>query len=362
MSFIEGASVPVPFVAAYYGLVDLAGLKRGQTVLVNTATQYLGKAVITIAQRTVATITCTVANGIKRQVLVDEYNISESHICSYYNTDFVEGVMCLTGGKGADFVVNTLTDSGFKASWEAIAPQGTFPEFPKSQIYKRAQLDMSIFDQGARLIAVDLFILADTRPDYFHSLMRKVFYYFEAGHWSITRINSLPIGDFEESFNLIQNIENNIRVALTADAKTKVLAATQQLHLSADRTYVVVGGLDNVGRHIISHLQKRGARNIAIISRQTFYDETLKALMKDLADGYTSNFKLITCDVSDMAAVVQAASDIHQSLPPVAGVFHAAMVVAVCILSQGLSRIRYVEHLMIGTNTIIGPDFESNGT
>lgn len=331
MSFSEAASIPIPFVAAYYGLIELAGLKRGQTVLVNTATQYLGKAVIVLAQHIGATVICTVANATKRDILIRDYGIPESHIFSYKTTDFSAGVLRLTGGKGADVVVNTLTGHGAKASWECIAKLGTFLEFPKHEIYKRSKLDMSVFDRGVRFIAVDLFVLADARPQYLQELLHKVFYYFAAGHYSLPPITTVPIEDIQGAFALIQDIANNNRVVLTADDSTKVLARAPKLRLRPDKTYVVVGGLGNVGRHVVKHLQGLGARHIAVISRRRLSASARAALEKELAEDEDAVVKLVGCDVGDAVDVLQAASQIRSSLPPVAGVIHGAMFVAVCI-------------------------------
>ncbi|KAH9883278.1 polyketide synthase [Xylariomycetidae sp. FL2044] len=334
MSFTEAASIPIPFVAAYYGLVELAGLKRGQTILIHTATGYLGKVAIIVAQHIGATVIATCANASKRQLLMDDYGIPESHIFSYRTTDFAAGVMRLTGGKGADVIVNTLEGKAHKASWECIAKLGTFLEFPKWEIYKRSQLDMEVFDRGARFISVDMFVLADARPEYIQELLRRVFYYIEAGHYSLPPITTLPIGEVKEALEFIQTLGNNNRVILTADSSTKVIARAPQLRLRADRTYVVVGGLGNIGRHVCSHLQKHGARHVTVISRRGHDDTTRAALERELTENVSSVVKVVTCDVTDATAVSQAAIHIRANSPPVAGVIHGAMFVADRTLPQ----------------------------
>lgn len=334
MTFTEAASIPIPFAAAYYGLIELADLKKGQTILVHTATGYLGKAVIMLAQHVGATVIATVNNAAKRQLLVDDFGISESHIFSYRTTDFAAGVMRLTDGRGADVVVNTMQGQVFKASWECVAKLGTFLEFPKWEIYKRSQLDMDVFDRGARFMSVDLFLLAEARPEYVQNLLRSVFSYFEAGTFSPPPITTLPIGEVEEAFKLIQMVENNNRVVLTADESTKVMARAQKRSLHPDRTYVVVGGLGNVGRHICSHLQKRGARHIVVISRRRFDAAIRVAREKELAEHSGVVIRIVSCDVGSAAAVLQAAAQIRSDMPPVAGVIHGAMFVAVGVAIQ----------------------------
>lgn len=49
-SFAEAASVPIVFLTAFYGLSDLAGLRRGESVLVHAATGGVGMAAIQLAR------------------------------------------------------------------------------------------------------------------------------------------------------------------------------------------------------------------------------------------------------------------------------------------------------------------------
>ena len=49
-SFAEAASVPMVFMTAYYGLVDLAGLSSGESVLVHAAAGGVGMAAVQLAR------------------------------------------------------------------------------------------------------------------------------------------------------------------------------------------------------------------------------------------------------------------------------------------------------------------------
>ncbi len=84
---------------------------------------------------------------------------------------------------------------------------------PAWEIYKRSRLDMEVFDRSVRFISVDLFVLAEMRPEYVQGLLRKVFSYFESGYFSPPPITVLPIGEIEEAFKLIQTLENNNRLS-----------------------------------------------------------------------------------------------------------------------------------------------------
>ena len=49
-SFAQAASVPIVFLTAYYALVDLAGLREGERLLVHSATGGVGMAAVQLAR------------------------------------------------------------------------------------------------------------------------------------------------------------------------------------------------------------------------------------------------------------------------------------------------------------------------
>ena len=59
LSFVEAAGVPLVFLTAYYGLVDLAGLRAGERVLVHAAAGGVGMAAVQLAQHLGAEVFAT---------------------------------------------------------------------------------------------------------------------------------------------------------------------------------------------------------------------------------------------------------------------------------------------------------------
>ena len=49
-SFGEAASVPMAFLTAYYALIDLAGLRAGESVLIHAAAGGVGMAAVQLAR------------------------------------------------------------------------------------------------------------------------------------------------------------------------------------------------------------------------------------------------------------------------------------------------------------------------
>jgi NADPH:quinone reductase-like Zn-dependent oxidoreductase len=91
ISMAEAASVPLVYMTAYYGVVELARLEEGKTVLIQAASGGVGQAAIQIAKTMGATIFATVGSPEKRRLLIERYGIPESHIFSSRSKSFKQG-------------------------------------------------------------------------------------------------------------------------------------------------------------------------------------------------------------------------------------------------------------------------------
>lgn len=329
MSFNDAASVPLAFGTAWYGLMHCANLEQGHTVLIHAASGGVGLAAIKIAQKVGATIFATVGSAAKRQLLVDTYGIPESHIFSSRTTDFAVRIKKLTAGAGVDVVLNSLAGPALQASWDCIASLGTFVEIGKTDIYRRNQIDMEPFDRNVRFASVDMVVLSQRRPRFVQQLLRRIFKEFEEGSFSLLPVATLPIGEIEKAFRLIQGRKHTGKVVLYADALSTVEARIQPLNLRADATYVIAGGLGGLGKLLCGHLQRRGARHIALLTRREFDDSTRSTMEAGLIEFIGSTVRIITCDITDINTVRKMSVYLGSTMPPVRGILHGAMVLSV---------------------------------
>src|SRR6185369_9603869 len=79
-SFADGAAVPIVYLTAWYGLVELGGLQPGQRVLIHAATGGVGAAAVEIARHMGAEIFATASPG-KWDVLRAQ-GIDDAHLAS----------------------------------------------------------------------------------------------------------------------------------------------------------------------------------------------------------------------------------------------------------------------------------------
>jgi len=159
------AGLFMAYVTAVYGLIDQAKLQKGETVLIHSATGGVGMAAIQIAQGIGAEIFATVGSPEKREFLKTHYGFDDTHILNSRDMSFAEGVMAATNGRGVDVSLNYLIREPLRATWNCIANYGRHIELGQTDIFDQGWLDMTPFARNASFIAVDLVLVAQTRPE-----------------------------------------------------------------------------------------------------------------------------------------------------------------------------------------------------
>ncbi|MGI9589738.1 MAG: NADPH:quinone oxidoreductase family protein [Myxococcota bacterium] len=121
VSFEEGAALPSIYPTSYAALVYRAGLQPGEDLLVHAAAGGVGIAAVQIGKALGARVIATAGGGEKLEVA--RQNGADDTI-DYREEDFVERVMALTDGKGADVIYDSVGGDVFDKSLKCIAWNG----------------------------------------------------------------------------------------------------------------------------------------------------------------------------------------------------------------------------------------------
>lgn len=100
-------------------------------------------------------------------------------------------------------------------------------------------------------------------------------------------------------------------------------AATEELQLRSDATYLVTGGLGAIGLEIAGYLAAHGARQLVLSSRRT-PDDATRARIDALSTQHGCDVRVIPADIADPHAVARLLAAVQSDLPPLAGIVHAA--------------------------------------
>ncbi|MCL4232519.1 MAG: NADPH:quinone oxidoreductase family protein [Dehalococcoidia bacterium] len=121
MDIREAACVPVEWATAHDCLFEFGHLQKGETVLVQAGAGGVGLAAIQLAKRAGATVLAT-ASSAERLERLKPYGMD--HGIDYTASGWVGQVMSLTGGRGADLVVDSVGGRTLEGSVAALAYRG----------------------------------------------------------------------------------------------------------------------------------------------------------------------------------------------------------------------------------------------
>jgi NADPH2:quinone reductase len=121
VSFEQGAAIGVPYATAYRGLIHRAEAKPAETVLIHGASGGVGSAAVQMARAGGMTVIGTAGNedGMK---LVKEQGAH--HVLNHSSADYLDELMKLTDGRGADVIVELLANKNLGKDLTVLAKKG----------------------------------------------------------------------------------------------------------------------------------------------------------------------------------------------------------------------------------------------
>ncbi len=121
LSWSEAAAVWMQYATGYGALIDIAGLKAGDTLLIPAASSSVGIAAIQIARMIGATPVALTRGSRKRKPLLDA---GAAHVIATEEQDLVAEAKKLTGGKGARIVFDPVGGPTVAKLTAAMAERG----------------------------------------------------------------------------------------------------------------------------------------------------------------------------------------------------------------------------------------------
>ena len=331
MSFEEGAAVPMVHATAYYALVRLAKLRRGQSVLIHAATGGVGQAAVQLAKHLGLVVYVTVGTEDKRRFLIEQYGIPEEDIFNSRDSSFAKGIHRVTGGRGVDCVLNSLSGELLRVSWTCLATFGTFVEIGRRDITDNMRLDMRPFSKSCTFTLFDIPTLINEDPAALGVALNEVFQLLHEGIVHVPYpMTVYPVGRLHDAFRIIQQGKHRGKIVLSFSEEDKAEApvlskAKDSLKLDSTATYLFVGGLGGLGRSLAKEFVASGARYIAFVSRSGNSSYEAAVTVDELA-ALGAEVKVFRGDVADQDSFLAAMRQCSQQLPLVKGVVQMAMV------------------------------------
>ncbi|WP_189974585.1 type I polyketide synthase, partial [Streptomyces avidinii] len=173
-SYEQAATIPITHLTAYYGLVDLAAVQQGESVLVHAAAGGVGIAAVQLARHLGAEVYGTASPG-KWQTLRD-HGLDAPHIANSRTLEFEQWFMETSAGCGVDVVLDCLAGEFVDAGLRLQPRGGRFLEMGKTD--KRDPAQVAEAYPGVAYQAYDLM---EAGPDRIQEMLVAVMDLYRAG-------------------------------------------------------------------------------------------------------------------------------------------------------------------------------------
>ncbi|MET7575699.1 SDR family NAD(P)-dependent oxidoreductase, partial [Streptomyces sp. NPDC005492] len=302
-SFEQAAAVPVVYLTAYYGLVELGQLVSGERVLVHAAAGGVGMAAVQLATRLGAEVYATASPS--KWDAVKALGVPAERIASSRDLDFADTFARITDGAGVDVVLNALAGEFVDASLGLLPRGGRFLEMGKADV--RDPQATAEAHPGVRYRAFDAF---DAGPDHIQEMLIDVLDLFARGVLSHAPVRTWDVRDGQEAFRFLREGRNTGKLVLTVPGP-----------FDADGAVLVTGGTGGLGALVARHLvTSGGARNLVLASRRGLEAPGAGGLVAEL-EAAGCGVRVAACDVADRGQLSALLGSLDV---PLVGVVHAA--------------------------------------
>jgi NADPH2:quinone reductase len=139
LTMVEAAAVPETFFTVWTNVFQRGHLQPGETLLVHGGSSGIGTTAIMLGKAFGATVIVTAGAKDKCDACL---KLGADHAIDYKTQDFVAEVKNITGGKGADVILDMVGGSYVQRNYEAAAVEGRIVQIAFMEGYKIANLDL----------------------------------------------------------------------------------------------------------------------------------------------------------------------------------------------------------------------------
>ncbi|MFF8900938.1 type I polyketide synthase [Streptomyces lydicus] len=305
-SFTRAAAVPVAHLTALHALIELGGVRAGDSVLIHAGAGGVGMAAVQLARHLGAEVYATASPA--KWPALRALGVDDDHLASSREPGF--GARFGAGGRRMAVVLNSLTGELVDESLRLLRPGGLLVELGRTD--PRDPAEVAAAHPGARYRACNLLQLP---PEHLGRLLNRTVELFAEGAFTWPAVTDLDVRRAPEAFGLLRRGTHVGKVVLTVPPV-----------LDPEGTVLITGGTGAVGRALARHLvAAHGARRLLLAGRRGGDAPGAAGLASDLK-ALGAEVRFAAVDVADrdaVAAMVEAVPDRH----PLTAVIHAAGVV-----------------------------------
>ncbi|KUI60431.1 Lovastatin diketide synthase LovF [Cytospora mali] len=322
-----GARTALHIMAAYHALHGLARLPSKGRILIHGALTASGRATLAVARSIGATVAASATGQEDARRMIDELQISPELIVIIRQSKSPRNVSV----GGVDAVIQADTEDVPSQILAYLKPFGSVVVLglEESSLEGQGRLSNLNVPRNSAVFFCDIVGLLIERPDMASSLV---------AHAAET-LSNLPFLGLDECVRPVDHAAKALRlietgvcdwVVLQADANPNVPVALRPHKNSdwnrQDASYLITGGLGDLGRRLLGLMAQRGAKHLITLSRRACSVKDhleLQGQLRVVNPG--CSLYCLTCDITQEESVQQAAERLHElGLPPVRGIVQSA--------------------------------------
>ena len=326
---VEAATMPLVYMTVVYAFEHITRLRKGQKVLIQSASGGLGLAAIQLARAKGAEIFATAGTEEKTRFLTEHMGIPSSHIFSSRGSTDIKHMVDATQNGGFDVILSNSQGHMLYESIKALAPLGHLIDVGRLDVTSSKNIALELFQKSASFTSFDLGLVIERDVELGGELMQSVDEHHTAGR--IGPVRPYTASDISQLGQTLLRLSKGTHIGKMVvsyqdpNSMVRTHKSVTAAHFDPEARYILIGGLSGLGRSIVRFMSDRGARNLVVWSRSgpNNLSGEAKALIDELA-AKGVRVQPVTCDVSNRDQVMRAVQD-ASSDRTVRGVLHFAV-------------------------------------
>ncbi|KAJ4385202.1 hypothetical protein N0V93_010263 [Gnomoniopsis smithogilvyi] len=349
-------------IAATYAVRTVARVVSSKgTILVHGALTAAGRAVVAAWRSIGVRVTATAADKVEIGLLKEQLGIDGDDVLvtrPSLHRPWARHIF----PEGLDAIVRT-GDGCFKLISDAlnlVKPFGSVVTVGDSPLVKGAGMATMKFPPNVAIHSIDVVSLLQTRPDMIASLMASSTDALK--HFPLSGLD-IPVHDIADSETALRLVNTGVhhKVILEAGSDSHVQVCSdpaQRLKMKQwsdeNATYVVAGGLGDIGQRLLCLMAELGARHVATLSRRAL-DSEVRTKLQERLEAIRPGFRLYTLqgDITSVLGIQNAAAELaSHGAPPVRGIIQAAIV----LIERPLELVTFEDFTTVTEPKVQGTD------
>ncbi|KAJ5301157.1 uncharacterized protein N7443_006159 [Penicillium atrosanguineum] len=317
-------STPLAYLIAHQILTDVGRLTSSSSVLLVGPVSQTLRAMIDYAVHKGMQIIVATDSQETTELLSSRYpalkdrvlgihSSLESSVSRLTNGCGVEASICFSGGYAGRVAARCLVQGGQYINMSSEMKLSALPE--------------SFIDSGCTFSSPKLSKSFSEKPGALYASVRKVIDLMNQ-HEMLGRVEAypqFPVSDLRGALKHCKEANGRAIVNLQAPGRVPIVLQLPELTgLPANNTYILAGGLGNLGIAFADTLVESGARHLVFLGRSGGTQETALAL--DLLRGRGCRTDVVRCDISKKEDIDELSSKIQTHSWHVAGVIQCTTV------------------------------------